>query len=89
MDFWWYLYRRSSIFCLPVINRSIETLSEEIKNYIHSGTTIISDCWKAYDYLITSSEYTHLTVDHSKNFVNPVDGSSSQTIERMWRELKK
>ena len=76
-------------FCLPVINRTTETLSEEIKNYILPGTTIISDCWKAYDYLNTSNEYTHLTVDHSKNFVNPVDGSNTQTIERMWRELKK
>lgn len=76
-------------FCLPVINRSNEILSEEIKNYILPGTTIISDCWKAYDYLNISSQYTHLTVDHSKNFVNPVDGSNTQTIERMWRELKK
>lgn len=76
-------------FCIAVPNRNTTTLSEEIKNYISPGTTIISDCWKGYNFLSKSNEYTHLTVDHSKNFVNPDNGANTQTIERLWRELKK
>lgn len=76
-------------FCLVVKDRTKETLSEEIKKYILPGTTIISDCWKGYKYLDNSNEYTHLTVDHSKNFINPDNGANTQIIERLWRELKR
>lgn len=69
-------------------NRTKETLKEEIENYILPGTTIVSDCWKAYDFLDDSDDYTHLTVNHSKNFINPENYANTQTIERMWLELK-
>ena len=76
-------------FCLVVPDRTSKTLKEEIMNHILPGTTIISDCWKGYDCLDSCNEFEHLTVDHSKNFVNPINGANTQTIERMWRELKK
>lgn len=75
-------------FCCAVPNRTKETLKEEIENYILPGTIIVSDCWKAYDFLDDSDDYTHLTVNHSKNFINPENFANTQTIERMWVELK-
>ena len=76
-------------FCLVVNNRTTEELSQAIQKYINIGTTIISDCWKAYNYLDNSKNYNHFTVDHSKNFINPDNGANTQMIERMWRSLKK
>ena len=75
-------------FCLAVPNRKNETLEKEIRNYILPGTTIISDCWKAYDFLDECDDYEHLIVNHSKNFINPENYANTQTIERMWLELK-
>ena len=51
---------------MPVEALNAETLLQVIKDYIESGTTIISDCWKAYQCL-TSEGYKHLTVNHSIN----------------------
>lgn len=33
-------------------------------------------------------EFTHSTVNHSENFVDPETGESIQNIERTWREVK-
>ena len=38
-------------FLVPVEDESAETLLGVIQQYIEEGTTIISDCWKAYDCL--------------------------------------
>lgn len=44
--------RESKLFFMePVVNRKKETLLEVIHRKIEPGTTIISDCWKAYDCL--------------------------------------
>ena len=34
------------------------------------------------------SPYAHSTVNHRMNFVNPQDGTHTQKVERMWRDLK-
>ena len=52
------------------------------------GSIIISDKWKAYNKL-SSLGYTHKTVNHSENFVDPEDPSvHTQNIERLWRDMK-
>lgn len=75
-------------FFTCVADRTAETLTEIIKNNIKPGTTIISDCWKAYSKL-DQEGFKHLTVNHSVNFVDPETGAHTNTIESTWRALKK
>lgn len=48
----------------------------------------MSDCWKTYDCL-NNEGFTHKTVNHSKNFVDPDSGAHTQHIERLWRDIRK
>ena len=66
--------------CSPVGDRSAGTLLKIIKDRVKPGSTIISDCWRAYDCL-ESEGYQHLKVNHSLNFVDPcLHGSRCQTL---------
>lgn len=56
-------------FIIAVEDRSEATLLPLIEKYIEKGTTIISDCWKGYINL-RKHGYEHITVNHSKEFVN-------------------
>lgn len=77
-------------FAIRVPDRSAKTLLPLIQEHVEAGTTIHSDSWKAYDAIDSLPEaYTHLKVNHSKNFVDPQTGSHTQNVERMWRELKR
>lgn len=71
-----------------VEDRKKDILLQMIKDNKFPGTTIISDCWKAYGCL-ESEGYRHLTVNHSEHFVDPDSGACTNTIESMWRALKK
>ena len=75
-------------FMVPVRNRDRDTLLAIVKDRILPGTTIISDCWKAYECL-ESEGFKHLKVNHSYNFVDPETAAHTNTIERQWRELKR
>ena len=48
----------------------------------------MSDMWKAYDF-IKDEGYTHLTVNHSLNFVDPDTGAYTQRIENTWWGVKR
>ncbi|XP_023239048.1 uncharacterized protein LOC111637718 [Centruroides sculpturatus] len=74
-------------FLVPVETRDSQTLLSVLKEWVLPGTTVISDCWKAYDCLQTEG-FHHLTVNHKYNFVDPQMGSHTNTIERMWREVR-
>lgn len=74
------------MFCVP--DRSAATLMPIIKSHIRPGTNIISDQWKAYTQINTLSGLKHQTVNHSVNFVNPLTGAHTQTIERTWKAAK-
>ncbi|XP_023216113.1 uncharacterized protein LOC111618774 [Centruroides sculpturatus] len=74
-------------FLVPVETRDSQTLLSVLKEWVLPGTTVISDCWKAYDCLQTEG-FHHLTVNHKYNFVDPQTGSHTNTIERMWREVR-
>lgn len=57
-------------FVVTVEDRSEKTLLKHIQEWIEPGTTIVSDCWKAYSNLAKYG-YIHKTVNHSIEFVSP------------------
>jgi len=52
-----------------------------------TGTTVISDCWAAYQDL-DAQGYTYRTVNHSTGFVDQRAGAHANTIESTWRHVK-
>lgn len=70
-----------------VERRDARTLLPIIEDYIEKESEVTSDCWRAYSNIGTMG-YTHKTVNHSQNFVDPVTGAQTQTIESMWRAIK-
>lgn len=76
------------VFLIPVGRRDRETLLPLILKNILPGTTIISDCWRAYS-ILGEIDYNHLTVNHSINFVDPDTGAYTQTIESTWWQIKR
>ena len=68
--------------------RDRDTLTEIIVKWIKPGTTIMSDCWKAYDKL-EEIGYHHLKANHSINFVDRDAGAHTNSIESTWRHTKR
>ena len=63
-----------------VHNRGANELTPLIQRIVLPGTTIMSDRWAAYNQLYTLG-YTHLSINHSDNFVDPATGPHTQIIE--------
>ena len=80
-------YNKHKIFMILVHNRKATTLLPLIKKWIAPGSIIHSDCWKAYSGL-TKIGYTHVTVNHSKEFVNRDNAACTNAIESDWRHAK-
>lgn len=73
-------------FLMKVNKRDAATLVPLIKKHVAPGTTIYSDCWKAYDCLGRQG-YKHLKVNHSVTFK---DGDCcTNTVEGMWGHVKR
>ena len=73
-----------------VDDRSAATLLPIIQQMIRPETTIMSDRWAAYNDIqnMPNQNYTHLTVNHRYNFVDPNSGAHTQHIESTWRSAK-
>jgi len=56
-------------------------------NEVEQGTTIYSDKWRAYSTL-NEHRFIHKTVNHSENFIDPITGADTQTIDTLWRHVK-
>lgn len=78
---------RKSFFKI-VENRSKDVLLGIIKEFILPGTTIVSDCWRAYDCL-SDEGYIHLRVNHSYNFRDPDTGAHTNSIEGTWSAIRR
>lgn len=78
-------------FLYAVRDRTAATLLSVIRECINPGTTIMSDLWASYQGIsnIRGFNFTHLTVNHSENFVNPVTGAHTQKVESMWSSAKR
>ena len=73
---------------LKRLPRDKATLLPIIQKFIRPGSIIYSDGWGAYNCL-SEYGYTHDTVIHKTNYVNPDNNVvHTQTIERMWKDLK-
>ena len=73
-------------FIVTVEDRSEKTLLKHIQEWIEPGTTIVSDCWKAYSSL-SKYGYIHKTVNHSVEFASP-EGYDTNKQEGHWRQMK-
>ncbi len=78
----------SNCFMVEVKDISAVTLLPIILDHAHPGTIIISDEWRAYCCL-SANGMTHLTVNHSINFVDPSTGTHKQNIEGTWSTVKR
>jgi hypothetical protein len=78
-------------FLVAVAKRDKRTLEAAIKKYILPGSTIVADMWRAYGGIvnIVGYNYQHLTVNHSKNFVDPTTGATTNHVEGMWSVFKR
>ena len=76
-------------FLYTVEDRSSATLMPIIQRSIRPGSIIMSDEWRAYRPIASLPEgYTHLTVNHSRNFVDPITGAHTQQVESLWNKAK-
>jgi hypothetical protein len=74
-------------FLVPIQDRTADTLLALIHEWIEPGTTVISDCWGAYNN-VGSLGYEHRTVNHSIGFRDPVSGEHTNTTEGTWSRVK-
>lgn len=77
-------------FIVPVANRNKETMKAIIVRNILPGTICITDKWAAYSAAFADlPNYTHKSVNHSSNFVDPEDRAiHTQNIEALWSRSK-
>ncbi len=75
-------------FVIPVENRNADTIKTIIENYVEPGSIIYTDCWKAYNEPCDELGFTHLTVNHSKGFKDPITGVHTNTVEGFNNALK-
>ena len=72
---------------LSVPDRKKETLVPLIQLWVKEHTTLCTDKLQSYVKL-NEYGYTHESVNHSKNFVDPVTKAHTQRIESMWRWVR-
>ena len=74
-------------FLISVPDRSSETLIPIIRRIANPGATIVSDQWRGY-LSLGDEGFVHITVNHSVQFVDPLTGEHSNTIEGLWARAK-
>lgn len=75
-----------------VKTRDTKTLTKLILEHVMPGSEVWTDCWKGYNCLKLLegvSPFIHKTVNHSKNFKDPVTGVCTNQVEGYWSRLKK
>jgi len=75
-------------FIQLVRRRDARTLLPIIRRVVAPGTTVWSDEWRAYAQLGTLG-YVHQTVNHSRNFTDPVTGVCTNHVEAYWCAIKR
>ena len=74
---------------VQVPDRSAATLCQVLRDNIADGSTIYTDCWKGYRTTeLEEAGFSHMTVNHRYNFLDPDSGVHTQGIERLWGSAK-
>jgi hypothetical protein len=76
-------------FLVIVDSRNAETLETVIRQFVRTGSIVITDCWKGYNWLDATPDYIHQSVNHSKCFLDQETGAHTNTIEGTWSALKR
>ncbi|KAG0421205.1 hypothetical protein DMUE_6305, partial [Dictyocoela muelleri] len=76
------------IIVIDIEKRDAATLTSLVRKYVRQGSIIFSDCWRGYNSL-REYGYIHFTVNHSRNFVDPLTNVHTNTIEGNWCALKR
>jgi hypothetical protein len=71
-----------------VNDREAVTLVSILYDKCEIGSIIYSDCWASYSKITSLKEFTHKTVNHSLNFLDPNSGACKNRIESLWRSCK-
>jgi ISXO2-like transposase domain len=77
------------MFLVEVPDRSEDTLLHYIGQHIRQGSIIYSDLWRGYSNITSRLSMRHYTVNHSENFVDPITGVHTNSIEGNWAGLKR
>lgn len=77
-----------NFFLVEVINRNTDTIKTILSTHVLPGSIIYTDCWSSYFPACVDLNFEHRTVNHSENFVNPYDGTHTNTIEGTNNALK-
>ena len=76
------------VFLIEVENRNSDTIIDILREHVHPGSIVHTDCWAAYFPACCELDLEHRTVNHSVNFKNPIDGTHTNTIEGTNNGLK-
>ena len=83
------LTQERRLFALSVPDRSEPTLTGVLCQHILPGTMIHCDGWKGYSKeALQDAGFEKDTVNHSKNFVDPITGVHTNHVEATWRAIK-
>ena len=77
-----------NLFLVVVPDRCENTLMHVLIKHIAPGSIVHTDLWKAYHQLQPILGVSHLTVNHSLHFKDPITGVHSNTIEGTWAGIK-
>ena len=78
---------RRRLILVVVDDRTKETLNSRIIAHVDENSTVHTDCWRGYTG-VKDIVSEHRTVNHSRGFVNPIDGTHTNTIEGCWYAVK-
>ena len=69
------------VFVVAVQDRCAQTLTEVIQQHVHPDSIVHTDLWKGYSSLNENTGMKHMTVNHSKGFINSETGVHTNTVE--------